>query len=187
MLKKGVVCLFAFAALLLALPAAAQDSSRAEVFIGYSYLRGDYGDRHGDVLGGALVSGAWRFNDHFSAVGEASTHHDTIRGAHVDSNLFLFGPRVHILGQRRIAPFAHALFGFHQTQVGFPGVGLGGDDTGFALAAGGGLDLNLYRHFAVRALQADYILQDLNLPTRTGGVNQYTDNIRLASGIVFKW
>lgn len=180
-----VVCLLT----LLAVPAFAQEEvPRYEIFAGYSYLRGDVGERHGDLTGGAIVSGAYNFNKWFSGVAEWSTHHDTFRGTNVDSNLFLFGPRATFFRHKRFSAYGQGLFGLHNTQVGFPGVGAGNDDTGFAFAGGVGGDIQLTRNWSVRAIQVDYLTQDLNLPTRSGGVaNQFTDNIRLSSGIVYRW
>lgn len=183
--KKVVVSLSALV-LFLAAPAWAQnDPPRYDIFAGYSYLRGDFGQQHGDLAGGGIVSGAFHLNSYLAAVAEFSTHHDTIGGVNVDNNLYLFGPRVYFLRTDRFTPFAHALLGFHHTQVGFPGAGIAGDDdTGTAFAAGVGLDVNIHKNLAFRALQVDYLLMDQNLPT---GINQSTDNLRLASGIVFKW
>lgn len=185
------------AVLLLAGPIWAQDDDpiqKYEVFAGYSYLRSDLGTGHGDLAGGALLSGAYRFNRHLAAVGEWSTHHDTFNLTNVDSNLFLFGPRVYLPPVSRFNPFAHVLFGVHHTQVGFPPFSRfsvagrqGDDDTGFALAVGGGVDTKVHKNIAIRILQADYLPTDLNLPTRSGRANQFTDNIRLSSGVVFRW
>ena len=106
----------------------------------------------------------------------------------MDSNLFLFGPRVYFLRTKRVDAFGHGLFGFHNTQVGFPTLGVAGDDdTGFAFAGGVGADVKLTKNWAIRALQVDYLTGDFDLPTKSGRVDQFTDNIRLSSGIVFRW
>lgn len=169
---------------------AAEDSHKYEVFAGYSYLRGDFGQGHKDLGGGGILEGVYRFNNRLAAVGEWSTHHDSKSGVDVDSNLFLFGPRVYFLRHKRFQPFAHALFGFHATQVGFPGQGSvqNENDTGFVFAPGGGLDIAVSKRFAIRALQADYLVTDVNLATGPNrSLDQFTDNIRLSTGIVFRW
>jgi hypothetical protein len=158
------------------------------VFAGYSYLNGDVGEGHDDVTGGAIVSGAYNFNNWLSGVAEGSTHHDNIHGTNTDSNLVLFGPRVTFFRHKRLSLFGQGLFGFHNTQVGFPGAGPGNDDTGFVFAGGAGGDIQVTRNWSIRAIQVDYVTMDLNLPTRSGGtVNQFTDNLRLSSGVVFRW
>jgi opacity protein-like surface antigen len=173
--------------LLVAVPTWAQDDvEKVNVFVGYSYLRGDFGRLHGDVVGGGVVSGAYNVNKYFAAVGEWSTHHDSdVKGMNVDNNLFLGGPRFTFLRTKRLTAFSQALFGFHHTQIGLPGTGLrGDDDTGFAFAGGVGFDVNLSKHWAIRT-QVDYVTLDLELPPV--GINQSTDNIRTSGGIVFRW
>ncbi len=180
-------CILLGVLLLFAVPTWAQeDVEKVNVFVGYSYLRGDFGRLHGDVVGGGVVSGAYNFNKHFAAVGEWSTHHDSdVKGMNVDNNLFLGGPRFTFLRTKRLTAFSQALFGFHHTQIGLPGTGLqGDDDTGFAFAGGVGFDVNLSKHWAIRT-QVDYVTLDLDLPSV--GINQSTDNMRTSGGIVFRW
>ncbi len=187
----GVVSLIVLSLLVFVPPTFAQNQDdRYEVFVGYSYQRADFGRRHVDLGGGAIASGAYRVNDWLAAVGEWSTHHDSKGGANVDTNLFLFGPRVYLLDHERFQPFAHGLFGVHTTQVGFPGRGsiANSKDTGFVFAPGAGVDIRLNENFWVRALQADYLVTDVNIATGpAGGIDQFTDNVRLSSGIVFRW
>jgi opacity protein-like surface antigen len=90
----------------------------------------------------------------------------------------------------RVRPFAHALVGaaYGRTSVksyttgfcdaqGVSCTGLDDDDTGFAAALGGGIDVKLNKRFTVRAIQADYN------PTRLNGTTQH--NFRFSVGIVF--
>ncbi len=90
----------------------------------------------------------------------------------------------------RVRPFGHALVGaaYGRTSVksyttGFCGaqgvscMGLDDDDTGFAAALGGGIDVKLNNRFSVRAVQADYN------PTRLNGTTQH--NFRFGVGVVF--
>jgi opacity protein-like surface antigen len=90
----------------------------------------------------------------------------------------------------RVRPFAHALVGaaYGRTSVksyttgfcdaqGVSCTGLDDDDTGFAAALGGGIDVKLNKRFTVRSIQADYN------PTRLNGTTQH--NFRFSVGIVF--
>lgn len=52
----------------------------------------------------------------------------------------------------------------------------------FAYAAGGGLNVNLSPHFAIRAGQADYF--QTHLPNDT---NDRENHLRLSAGIVFRF
>ena len=52
--------------------------------------------------------------------------------------------------------------------------------TAFSFGAGGGLDVTVAKHWAVRALQADY----LNKPDVLG---QGSNDFRLSSGLIYQW
>ncbi len=57
-----------------------------------------------------------------------------------------------------------------------------GSDNAFAIAAGGGLDVNLTHHIALRAFEADYYL------TRyTNGANTRQNNLRVYVGVIFRF
>jgi hypothetical protein len=49
-----------------------------------------------------------------------------------------------------------------------------GSSNAFAMLAGGGLDIGLNRHFAIRALEGDYFITRLK-----NGVNDRQNNLRL--------
>ena len=53
-------------------------------------------------------------------------------------------------------------------------------ETGFAMAFGGGLDVNAGKRVAIRIFQLDY------LPSRLAGVWSKKD-FRASAGVVFKW
>lgn len=67
-------------------------------------------------------------------------------------------------------------------------------DFGFATALGGGVDVNVGRHFAIRVIQADYILTHLrpDLPQfspilqQVPNVGNWQNNFRLGFGLVVK-
>jgi hypothetical protein len=55
----------------------------------------------------------------------------------------------------------------------------------FALTAGGGLDIKLSHHFAIRVVQAEYLMTRFdNVAT---GKSAEQNNIRLSGGLVFRW
>ncbi len=167
---------------------AQQASRRAEFSVGYSYLRSDFGDRHGSLVGGGMFSAAYFPLERLGMVLEASTHHGTIRGANIDTTLVLFGPRMYFLRSRLLEVFGHLLSGFHYAQVGLPGLGVAGDDdTGFALAAGFGFNVPWRGRLALRVLQVDYVTQDVDLPARVGKIDQLADNFRLSAGLLLHW
>jgi peptidoglycan-associated lipoprotein len=101
-----------------------------------------------------------------------------------------FGPRYTwyrangLANRRSLAIFGQGLIGIAQGfNSYFPSnTGAMTDDTSFALQVGGGVDLGLSRHFALRAIQADWIRTQF--PNSTTNVQ---NNLRLAAGVVFRF
>jgi hypothetical protein len=110
----------------------------------------------------------------------------------------LFGPTV-TANLGRSAVFAHALFGEARSSLG-AGVGIpiiGGISTGltsanaFAMAFGGGIDIALTRHLAIRAVQVDYVRTQFSATDAlTTGLSSSLGNrqnsFRYSTGIVFR-
>ena len=57
--------------------------------------------------------------------------------------------------------------------------------TAFGMTAGGGLDVKVSRHFAIRVIQAEYLMTGSRITT-TGATGTQND-MRLSSGIVFRF
>lgn len=88
------------------------------------------------------------------------------------------GPQVrHSFG--KFTPFGRAMLGYsHRSfkdQNGF----LNTDDGAFAFGGGGGVDVRLYPHIAVRALEADYILTHFD--------NDRQNAWKVSAGVVLYW
>ena len=105
-----------------------------------------------------------------------------------DTNIFTFlvGPRLSYRKNERITPFAHVLLGASRRHTdseinssGFGRVSFSANDTAFAAAVGGGLDVPLSKNFTLRVVQAEYVL------TRSFGNNG--NNARVSTGIVFRF
>ena len=186
-----------------AMPAGSENATRAVVFGGYSYLRNGSNGFNGWEGQGTFnfnrylgvtadVSGSILSPFSFSTSGfSASTYQ------HVTN--YLFGPTV-TAGFGRSAVFAHALFGAAHSSLG-AGVNIpiiGGISTGltsanaFAMAFGGGIDIGMTRHFAIRAVQVDYIRTQFNsIDALTSGLSSSLGNrqnsFRYSSGIVFRF
>jgi opacity protein-like surface antigen len=166
-------------ACLLPLAAQAQETPKAEVFGGYSYLRAD-GDGESTNVNGWNGSVAVSANKWLSFVSDFSGHYksfDDGLGSNVDinSHSFLFGPRVSARGEK-VTPFAHALFGGLRSSAGTSGLSF--NDSSFAMALGGGLDVKVSNRVAIRVAQADYFM------TRVLGDTQ--NNLRISTGLVFR-
>ncbi len=173
---------------LLPLAASAQDGPKGEIFGGYSYARSE-----GTNLNGWEASGTGYFTDNFGIEADFSGHYrttettfpavppftttpQTIRSEYSVYS-FLAGPHVRFQ-EGRLAPFAHAVFGASRASVDLSGTTLVSPDhdTGFAMAAGGGVDVELSDSVSVRLVQADYYM------TRFGA---RLDGARISTGIVF--
>jgi opacity protein-like surface antigen len=100
---------------------------------------------------------------------------------------YLFGPR-YTLRHSRFSPFVQTLFGGERYSNGFdpqsPFPLLGASQNNFAMAFGGGLDVTLTNHLAVRPIQVDYLMTQFS----PGGGNAITasNNIRYSAGVVFR-
>jgi len=178
--------LFLIAALTLALPliAQAQDAPNTEIFGGYSYLRGDDDDGGVDLHG-------WNasFNQNIvkwaGIKADFSGHYGDFTfipgfGSDLSAHLFLVGPQFSIRKNERVQPFVHALFGIMRTDLTYFDVTgrIARRDSAFAMALGGGLDVKVTDHLAVRLFQTDYVL------TRFDSDNQH--NFRASTGLVLR-
>jgi opacity protein-like surface antigen len=71
---------------------------------------------------------------------------------------FLFGPRLTLI-RGRAEPFVHGLLGVARfsSDISSPVITGSGDDNAFAFALGGGVDVKVHKHFAIRLAQLDYL------------------------------
>lgn len=91
------------------------------------------------------------------------------------------GPKI-TFRSRHFSPFLEALVGEHRLAS-----EVFGSDHEVGFMAGGGLDLNLNRHFALRLIRADYVFS--NHQYGPSSVVPATDvrGVRLQSGVVLMW
>ncbi len=159
-----------------------------EVTLAYS------ADRTNGVVGGCgcfwMNGGKAEANANFgrglSAVAELTGEHTgSINSANESLSFvtYLFGPRYSVRNSTRFVPFVQFLVGgVHGFDALFPARnGSTYAPDAFAFTAGGGLNIDLSRHFALRAFQADYMQTQL-----PNGSNDRQNHLRLAAGIVLK-
>ena len=151
----------------------AHEEPSVEVFGGPSVLRNGATAPSFSLYGGWQTEGSFNFGAHAGATADFGGQYRSISGTRVSQYEYLFGPRV-MARAHRATLFAHVLIGgntFHAA---------GGTSTnGFAMGMGGGLDYNVGRRFAIRAIQADYI--------RTRLSTTWFNDARLGLGVVFKF
>jgi outer membrane protein OmpA-like peptidoglycan-associated protein len=175
-----------------------QPAPKWELFGGYSFF--DPGAHvHGLLPGGLLplssrlesnprgigASVTYNFNRWFGLTADVSGHWDSNEtgvGGRIDDAAFYnlsAGPKL-TLRRRYVSPFLEALVGAHRLSPDL----FHGDDT-FGFMAGGGLDVNLNRHFALRLLRADYVFSNNQYgPSATVSATDVR-GVRLQSGVVF--
>jgi len=175
-----------------------QPAPKWELFGGYSFF--DPGaDVHGILPGGLLpvtsrlesnprgigASVTYNFNRWFGLTGDISGHWDSNEGdvgKRIDDAAFYnlsLGPKV-TFRSHYFSPFLEALVGGHRLS---PDLFQGDDRFGFML--GGGLDVNLNRHFALRLLRADYVFSNHRFgPDSTVSATDVR-GVRLQTGVVF--
>ena len=99
-------------------------------------------------------------------------------------NVLLFGPRF-AYRTKHVTAFGHYLIGTASRKVGYDNVP-SVNTTELAMGVGGGLDVNIGKHFAIRAVQFDYVPIHSGVPLNTGGGNWFR-NFRYQGGVVFKF
>ena len=158
------------------LMAYAQEAPKAEIFGGYQYAHINSGVSGAPSFNfngwDASVSGF--FTRNVGITGDFSGNYGTVSSVSTKIYTYLFGPTVRF-SNSRVSPFVHGLFGGAHVSGG-SGVG---SDSGFAWAAGGGLDVNASSHVAVRLGQFDF------LQSRISNLTQ--NNFRYSVGIVFRF
>ena len=165
-------------AVLIFRPAAAQEAEvpKAEVFGGYSYA--------GESTHGWNASVAGNVNRWLGLVadfgGQYSSFAEPGASERIRTHSALFGPQFSVRSNKRVTPFVRALFGTShiRTRAAEAGQTFAFTDTRFAAAFGGGLDVRLGEHVALRAVQLDYVQTHFFDETQHKG--------RLSFGLVFR-
>jgi opacity protein-like surface antigen len=180
-MRKALIVFGVF--LMSGLAAAAQDSPKAEIFGGYSYVHfSPPSSSSVPSFGLNGGSGSISYNPIpvLGIVADFGGYHTgSISGVPFSLTMYtyMFGPKV-ALRRGRFTPFAQALFGVAHGAVSSSGIGsASGND--FAMALGGGLDAKVAQHVAIRLIQAEYF----NIRESGTSVN----NARISAGVVFRF
>lgn len=193
-----------------------QVATRGNLYAGYSLLHAnnDLGSSLGSSnfnLGGNLngweAQGTYNFTRHFGLTADFSGNSKQLAGfsalgfsAGTQEHMYdmLFGPTVTgYFGKSSV--FGHALFGvaLSSLNAGVSAPIVGGfsapldSSNAFAMAFGGGIDIGLSRHFAIRAAQVDFIRTNFNtLDSLTGlttGTSTNQNNFRYSGGVIWRF
>jgi peptidoglycan-associated lipoprotein len=169
--------------------ALAQSGPGIDVGLDYNYVRSNApaGGCGCFTLNGGGGWVSFNFGRSLGVVGEIASQtasNISSTGADLTLTSFLAGPRYTWGHIHHLSPFAQVLLGgAHAGGSLAPGnSGLAGSANAFAMTAGGGLDIGLTRHIAVRAFEADYYLTRFD-----NGVNDHQNNLRIAAGVVIRF
>jgi opacity protein-like surface antigen len=157
---------------LLSVPAMAQNSPDAEVFGGYSFFSHGAHNLHG---WNASVNG--NINHWLGIKGDFSGLYKTENGLRLTLHTFTVGPQLSYRKNRRMVPFAHALFGVAHGSAGFQDLAY--SRSSFAMNFGGGMDWVVHKNVAIRVIQTDLLVTYLGRDASTDG--------RISAGIVFRF
>ncbi len=180
------------------------DPARTELFLGYSHFQGVPALKTGNRmvgLNGGSTTVAFNLNRYLGLVADFGGYGDTqlrltgaegapprVAAASGAAYTYLSGPRFSYRKYNRITPFAQVLFGgIHATEVTL--FGCTGSlctplptQNSFAIAAGGGFDIGVFRRVSIRAIQAEYIMTRFGELTPKMSITQ--NDLRLSSGLV---
>lgn len=149
-----------------AIPSRAQS---VDASLSYSYFHlGSGADINQNGVSGSL---AYNPNRWLGIVGDFGGYHASPGGVSLNTYTYLFGPRLTLRNPTKINPFVQVLFGGSRITAG----GGGPSANQFAYSFGGGVDLGLLPHLALRP-QFDYVGLD------TSG--QRTNCARVSVGFV---
>ena len=184
--------------------ALAEDVPKADLFLGYSFLRANSARNiPAFTNNGGLGTLAWNFTNHVAAEFEFGGYHNgNISNIQFDTTemTYLFGPRFSLGRSRRVSPYIHTLFGgvhlttslpvtLVPTPLGTAGTTtrIGASQDAFAMALGGGLDVKLNHYLTLRPIQFDYLMTRLEDFGQSGqpSANRNQHNLRYAGGILF--
>lgn len=168
-------------------PDQAVATPRFDVSVGYNYIDANAPPSSCDCFGmkaGGYASANYNFLDWLGITGKFTGNHASdISNLGQDLTLmtFMAGPKF-FLPYRRMSPFGDILFGgAHASDSYFPtSTGFETSATSFALSAGGGLDWNLTRRFAIRLPDVEYLRT--SLPNGDGNTQ---NQLEISAGIVF--
>lgn len=158
----------------------------ADIYLGYSYTRQQYGaginkfNMNGGI-GQITFSPKWI--GFVAEVGGSNV--STINGLPASGQLYSYmgGPRFSFR-HGPLQPYVQGLFGAAHITPSLQAALGSTSANSFAMAVGGGLDLKVSHHFAVRLAQLDYFMTRLNSPTNF----RFTqNNFRYSAGIVFRF
>ncbi len=169
------------------------ETPKWEIGANYTYTRVNPGgalDSYNSNGGSAYAE--YNFNKVFGLVADlGGTHAGTDNGIALNNTTFeyLFGPRFN-LRHSRFNYYVQTLVGGERFSNGLnPGSTsnpvTNASQNNFAAAIGGGVDIALTSHIAVKPIQVEYLLTQIS--PAGGSLNYVQNNLRYSAGVVFRF
>ena len=177
---KKVTIAFAITLATAAILSAQEETPKMEVGLTYSgvHVNSANADRQRTGNGGA-GSFEYNINRVVGIVGDFGGYANTRTDNRVLT--YMFGPRFN-WRHARLTPYVQFLFGgayvwndvssFDVTQ------------NAFAMASGGGLDWTVSKHIAIKPVQVEYLMTQID---STNGFGSHQNDVRYSAGVVFRF
>src|ERR1700692_1401045 len=180
--------LFAFASILavfltFGVGADAEETStpKYEVGVNYSWLHVNSANYDYQRTGnGGSGYFEYNLNRTLGLVGDFGGYANTRTGINDKLLTYMFGPRFN-WRHSRLTPYAQFLFGGGYVWNNPAGVST--TQNAFATAAGGGLDYQLTNHMAIKPIQVEYVMTQID---SARGFGSHQNDVRYSAGIVFR-
>lgn len=157
-MKKVFLVALAFS--LLAVSSYAQNTPKADVALGYSYLHlNGSNSASGINTNGFSGSFAYNFTGLIGVVADFGVYHGSVSGTGLTASSYMFGPRLSFRSNKKFTPFIQALLGGgHVNSVTSGSTTVYAGLNAFAFSFGGGADIPIARKgmIALRP-QFDYV------------------------------
>ena len=177
-----VLCLWL---VFLTTPLLAQDLPKGEIVGGYQYVKLSDGIATKRLSGNGWNAGfAYYFSRWVGIKADfggtyATDDTSSSQPFRVNNYTYTFGPVISARNGGRFAPFGEFLFGrYHESLAGYPS-----SNDGFAMLAGGGLDVHFGPHFSLRAAEVDWFYTRPPSPA----ILLKANNVRVVTGVVYRF
>lgn len=170
----------------------AAETPKVEVGLNYSYLRVNPGGNLSSYnANGGFGYAQYNFSKSFGLVADLGANYvGSANGTQIGNTAFeyLFGPRF-TWRHSRFSPYVQTLFGGERFSNGLNPASLnpvtGSSQNNFAAAFGGGLDVTVTQHMALKPIQVEYLMTQF--APGSGYPNNVANNLRYSTGIVFRF
>src|SRR5258708_5263491 len=123
----------------------------------------------------------YNLNNTLGLVADIGGYANTRTGINDKLLTYMFGPRFN-WRHTRLNPYAQFLFG--GAYVSNNPAGVSTTQNAFATAAGGGLDYRLTNRIAIKPIQVEYVMTQIDIAR---GFGSHQNNIRYSAGVVLRF